>query len=441
MYNEDQEAYLEALRAKGEELRRLAMMEQLSAPDRTPASPVDPIITPGLKIAKVTPAFKQQPQPQQPQPQVNQYPGVVTLPWNSNKTNVQTSVSLPIPPEVRKELRSETNQARGEEGDQKLWSFMAQKDNVNFLRGLLDKYNNQPPAAEDPRAAFIGAAQLLNTPRGESPDLMGVLTAMQNSAVKKEAARRDMIEKISAQLQRATQGAANTDVNFGKSYNQPGNINKTTQEVDSGLKTVVPSIQKNSAQMPTTSRAFRDIQKEFERNTAKFNQSIDYANSVDAFLKNTGPGQRLTQKAIEPLLARASSEVGNLSTYEQVGKTEARDIIGRLSQALSTLVDSELTQENKAAILDLVKQYRNVANSAIDIHKQISADRGAAAYGNLGLNSNDFKKALPTRSDYTTTQPIPSEQDQKALKFIKDNPNHPNAEKIKEVLRRKGVLK
>lgn len=378
------EDYFDELRQQQELLKQLAYSQ---SPSRSPA---------GAQIQPKT-------VPQAP---------AGTAPFYDLEHQTVTNTVAPVAPQFREELQNELNKMRGIDDARNVYSFEKQKEGLQDLTSQIEQMRGAPEAKPDMMVPLLGAAQWFASPSGTQPEILGTYKMMKDLQSRKDAERRELIEKLMALKQKQEQGIANSDVAYLKAMIPQIMQGREIVTEKGGYKPVTNQSGRN--QMPLDARAFRDVQKEFERNTGKFNQSLDYANAVSAFIKNAGPGQKLTQKAIEPLLARASSEVGNLSSYEQIGKTEARDILSRLSQRVSTLVDSELTPENKAAILDLSNQYRGVANGAIDLQKRMAAERGAQAYKSIGLGKGDFEKALPTRQELgggqgvTSPNPAPS---------------------------------
>jgi hypothetical protein len=122
----------------------------------------------------------------------------------------------------------------------------------------------------------------------------------------------------------------------------------------------------------------------------------------------TGEGSRLTPKALEKILARASTEVGNLSYYEQAGTTQPRDIWSRLMQSIETAASGQMTDDTKAEIIGLANAYEQAARNAMASVRKKHASQGAGAYSSLGLNEGDLSSKL-TASDLLTPAPAKTE--------------------------------
>lgn len=167
-----------------------------------------------------------------------------------------------------------------------------------------------------------------------------------------------------------------------------------------------PSIGQNGRpQMPLESRAIRDVQKSYDKAVEPFNKARLYSDQIEALVNNTGPGQKLAAKTVETLLARARSEVGNLSQYEQVGTASAQDIWSRIEQGLSKMSTSEITPGNKQEILGLIKVFRASANASAQAYREKHAIEGEKAYNALGLTKDRFMEALPDVSGSAPAAP------------------------------------
>lgn len=359
--------------------------------------------------------------------------------YEKGVTTVETNVA-PVDVKHRAELLNEVNDNRGAEDQTKLYSFSQQKEGLDDINAELKALKAKPAPKMDPLIPLLYGAQWLASPSGTPADIVGAYKESVASKTREETILRDKIEKLQALKQKQELGLTDADIAYLKAWIPQVAQGKTTTNEAGGYK---PKSQGNPNAMPASARAIRDVQKDFNSKIEKFNQSLSFADSVDEMVRNTGPGQVLTAKAIEPLLARASSEVGNLNVYEQQGKTEARDIFSRLQQTVSTLADSKMTDSNRAAVLDLAAQYRKIAKAAIATQRQISAESGAAAYGGIIPDArNKFQKALPARDQAQggASKPVVSESDKKAVEWVTKNPNDPRAEKIKAVLKSKGLI-
>jgi hypothetical protein len=172
---------------------------------------------------------------------------------------------------------------------------------------------------------------------------------------------------------------------------------------------------RGSNQLPPEARAIRDVQKTFNKAVEPFNKALNYADQVDNIINNAGPGRKIAKKTVETILARARSEVGNLSQYEQSGTASAQSALDRLDQFVQTIETGELTDTNKEAIKDLVKQFRSASYDNIKANRQVHSKQGAEAYGVLGLTQDKFNQSL---SAIDTAKPMKQDKPEEKKKSL-----------------------
>lgn len=399
-------------------------------------------------------------------------PGTIYLPYE--RESVQTIKTLPPNPISlldRQELKGELAQARGQKPEleitdpasgrtqgfnREIESFKLQSQGLQEIKEALKKALEQPQAKPDAMIPLLAGAQWFASPRNTPPDFLSPYQLVEKDMQGKNSARQAIIEKLQKLQQEAETDMAKSDTSLINAFlrGQQGAQFKTDNQ--SGFKTDNPNANRS---MPVFSRAMSDVQKRFNDSIKPFNQSLTYADEVLQIVGNTGPGAKLAQKNIDALLAKSRGEVGNLAVYEQVGNSSARDILGRLEQTLSTLSNSELTPENKAAVIDLANQYKEAANSAIGTYRMIHAKQGSAAYGGIIPDAeNTLMSALSARDNTFYSAPKvtgsnagsqasqPSAKDQAALKWLNSNEakNYPDqkvVEAVRNKLKQKGLIK
>lgn len=138
----------------------------------------------------------------------------------SGSVDIKKTVNTiaPLDSSYRAELVSDLGHMRGDtnlDDQRNLYSFMKQKQGLEDLSSEIARLKaaqDAPAPSPDLVIPAIATAQWLSAKPGTSPDMMASYKEMMAPQLRKEAERREMIEKLTALKQKQEQGIANADV-------------------------------------------------------------------------------------------------------------------------------------------------------------------------------------------------------------------------------------
>lgn len=117
----------------------------------------------------------------------------------------------------------------------------------------------------------------------------------------------------------------------------------------------------------------------FKKTSTDLDKAITQARNAQSLLTTKGPASDLAVSALGTMIARASSEVGNLTEMERSAFEGRQDIASVLKRKWTKTMFSQLTEGDRKALLDLVNLYSNNAEAL----KQGNAEVLAGQYAQL----------------------------------------------------------
>jgi len=133
--------------------------------------------------------------------------------------------------------------------------------------------------------------------------------------------------------------------------------------------------------------------------TKQYKQTLGFVNRAKSLIDSNNP---IAKNAITTIMARASSEVGNLSKSDREGLGGSEALIDKLKQIQQSLISGTLTEKNKVYLKDFISRLEQSAIDGIEqrssYYKQVANNRTSGLWSDY-VNGVFSVKNIPTEKD------------------------------------------
>lgn len=264
-------------------------------------------------------------------------------------------------------------------------SFKEQQDNLNRQKDILSMTAKAPtdnfsgPLAGLLQSEFGRNASITASKSGVTPEQQR--TNLLNMGEKNQDDQRDLSKSIFDAINKQRAGYYNEGMTSSTSLQDMMKAMSQANAMDPNKFAKNPP-----GGNPLTMRL--NVFKEFQKNTAEDQKALEQSdNAVNTLNSGTFVGDA----AVKALLARASSEVGRLSTYEQEMFTGSPALASRLNRAITKAESGRLDDSDRADMLLLANTYKKFRQDQLNKKaKYFSSQVGPA----LGQDPSEMNKML-----------------------------------------------